>query len=1074
MAYEPLHHKYRPQTFADLVGQEAIATTLSNAMKTQRIAPAYLLTGARGTGKTSTARIMAKSLNCLSFAAPTATPCGKCEMCRGIIRGSALDITEIDAASNTGVDNIRDLIERSQFAPVQARYKVYAIDECLTGDSLVQTNDGLMRIDDPNIGGKQVLSYNEKLKTWEFKKVLRWLDRGDRQTLFIKTTNSVIQCTGNHLIRTDRGWIPAKDVREGMKILSPANAAVGHPFISTAQITESVDLPVDTNFVAINSEQSPTISQLSLNKLSLLDHFVPVAAVKNWKFQNFYNRKVEGLSVSNLVGQDIRIKKVMDFWRNVLQTTLISWESLTQKNWDSFMALYWGMDLSPIPTKIADFQGFAGHMELSNENGWSIKPPASQDYDQSSELQKIWGSAIHQFAAILAVILNLEMSLVSLSPLKKKNWSSWTGLVKLLSKAWLGGTWMMAHLLSQEIASQFICVLKDIQKKKIRLLRNGSQVLDILQKQNRIKNLKENIPTTLSQWTCQQVKSGFQPYHNTLSPQWHTNLETVSSIEIGRIERVYDIEVEDNHNFVANGLLLHNCHMLSTSAFNALLKTLEEPPDRVVFILATTDPQRVLPTIISRCQRFDFRRIPLEPMVQHLTKIAQIEAININPEALLLVGQMAQGGLRDAESLLDQLSLHEGEIKNETVWDLVGSVPERDLLDVLKAIATHNSVAVIEKIRQILDRGREPLTVLQSLAGFYRDLLIAKTAQDRSDLVALTSGTWTGLKEIAQNFAIESILIGQQHLRSAEVQIKNTTQPRLWLEITLTGLSNQALSSNVSPLTSTDRALTANVSPSTSTNQALSSNVSPSTSTNQALSSNVSPSTSTNQALSSNVSPLTLTNEALSSNVIPLTSTNEAPISSYQDLQDLNLAWQQLIKYLSPPSKAIFVNKAIFLEINDNNVVIGLKDKGLREIAVKKREELEKCSKQIFNRNVKVLFRFVSSDEVPTSTISATDDRPSYQAVSTTNSATNSAISYTVSSSERNEISDRPSSPVNKLDEITKALPEEPNLKTELKTPDLTELDERVSTRSVQPTEESAAIKNVVTFFDGQVIDLND
>jgi DNA polymerase III subunit gamma/tau len=130
MAYEPLHHKYRPQTFADLVGQEAIATTLSNAMKTQRIAPAYLLTGARGTGKTSTARIMAKSLNCLSFDAPTAKPCGKCELCVGITRGNALDITEIDAASNTGVDNIRDLIERSQFAPVQARYKVYAIDEC--------------------------------------------------------------------------------------------------------------------------------------------------------------------------------------------------------------------------------------------------------------------------------------------------------------------------------------------------------------------------------------------------------------------------------------------------------------------------------------------------------------------------------------------------------------------------------------------------------------------------------------------------------------------------------------------------------------------------------------------------------------------------------------------------------------------------------------------------------------------------------------------------------------------------------------------------------------------------------
>ena len=112
MGYEPLHHKYRPQTFTQLVGQDAIAQTLSHALEQQRIAPAYLFCGPRGTGKTSSARILAKSLNCLTYETPNPQPCGQCEVCRGVNNGSILDIVEIDAASNTGVDNIRELIER--------------------------------------------------------------------------------------------------------------------------------------------------------------------------------------------------------------------------------------------------------------------------------------------------------------------------------------------------------------------------------------------------------------------------------------------------------------------------------------------------------------------------------------------------------------------------------------------------------------------------------------------------------------------------------------------------------------------------------------------------------------------------------------------------------------------------------------------------------------------------------------------------------------------------------------------------------------------------------------------------
>jgi DNA polymerase-3 subunit gamma/tau len=359
VVYEPLHHKYRPATFADLVGQTAIASTLTNAIRQERIAPAYLFCGPRGTGKTSSARIFAKSLNCLSGDRPTETPCGTCDTCRSIARGSSLDVIEIDAASNTGVDNIRELIERAQFAPVQARYKVYIIDEC---------------------------------------------------------------------------------------------------------------------------------------------------------------------------------------------------------------------------------------------------------------------------------------------------------------------------------------------------------------------------------------------------------------------------------------------HMLSTAAFNSLLKTLEEPPAHVIFILATTDPQRVLPTIISRCQRFDYRRIPLEAMTGHLRYIAQQEAIAISDEAIALIAQLAQGGLRDAESVLDQLSLLPEEIDVERVWDLVGAVPERDLLTLLEAIAANNPQRVLEHCRYLLDRGREPPIVMQNLAAFYRDLLIAKTAPQRNDLVAVTANTWEALCHFAKQWDESLILAGSQHLRACDSQVRQTTQPRLWLEVTLLGL----------------------------------------------------------------------------------------------------------------------------------------------------------------------------------------------------------------------------------------------------------------------------------------------
>ncbi len=130
--YQVLARKYRPETFADLVGQDAMVRTLRNAFEADRIAQAFVMTGIRGTGKTTTARIIAKGMNCVGpdgTGGPTTDPCGQCEPCRAIMEGRHVDVLEMDAASNTSVNDIREIIDSVHYRAASARYKIYSIDE---------------------------------------------------------------------------------------------------------------------------------------------------------------------------------------------------------------------------------------------------------------------------------------------------------------------------------------------------------------------------------------------------------------------------------------------------------------------------------------------------------------------------------------------------------------------------------------------------------------------------------------------------------------------------------------------------------------------------------------------------------------------------------------------------------------------------------------------------------------------------------------------------------------------------------------------------------------------------------
>ncbi len=242
--------------------------------------------------------------------------------------------------------------------------------------------------------------------------------------------------------------------------------------------------------------------------------------------------------------------------------------------------------------------------------------------------------------------------------------------------------------------------------------------------------------------------------------------------------------------------VIDECHMLSTAASNALLKTIEEPPSRVVFILATTNPERVLNTIKSRCQKFDFRRISPSDIFQHLSKIAEKESIEYEVQALKMIAKRSNGGMRDAQRLLEQLNLLPEGITINNIQNLLGEVSESELTNLIKSLVENNPESLIITCNKLYDAGNEPLQIINGLLNITRDLLLHSTNNKYSDLYYTSDEFQDELDKISKTINKSTIINWHNNLRNIEYQIKSSDNPRLWFEIHLTGLlGNQEINS---------------------------------------------------------------------------------------------------------------------------------------------------------------------------------------------------------------------------------------------------------------------------------------
>lgn len=435
-------------------------------------------------------------------------------------------------------------------------------------------------------------------------------------------------------------------------------------------------------------------------------------------------------------------------------------------------------------------------------------------------------------------------------------------------------------------------------------------------------------------------------------------------IDVIEIDAASNRKVEDARNILekiqfvpVNGhfkiYIIDEVHMLTTEAFNTLLKTLEEPPENVIFILATTEPHKVLDTIISRCQRFDFRRITTEDIVARLTYISQQENINITEDAIHTIARSSAGGMRDSLALLDQISVLDAnkEISADDVNEMLGRLSFETQYELSNAILTAQTQTAISLLDNIYGKGNEPFQIITNLIQYFRNLLVVKNCTDRKiagELTQLSEAHILQLREQSTNIETEQMLYTIERLSFYSKEIKETTNRYLWLELCVIELASNISFASYSELINRIERLEAGISSGETSAQsphqifkpAILNTEKPMQKVEVVSCGNIEKdeklledSTEENSDNTDTVTTPVQTKETISQQV-PTTTSN-----IQTNTPDLAVAWQGILQNIeSIPSRMFFYNLSRPVELSKEGIKIAF----LKEIFVKQAQETSK------------------------------------------------------------------------------------------------------------------------------------
>lgn len=780
LEYMPvLYRKYRPKTFSEIVGQEHVVKTLTNAILMGMVSHAYLFYGPRGTGKTTMARLLAKAVNCTrrkSF-----EPCNQCISCIEISEGRAIDLIEIDAASNRGIDEIRSLREGVGVVPTKSKYKVYVIDECLTGDHLITMSDGKVKKISEIKNGEKVASI--ELKTGEIieGKVRNWFKRKTNQIIEIKTPQTFLRCTPTHRLWTFRdnrfSLVQARDLKVDDFLLSP----VYLPHIQKNDLT-----PDQLNLLALiqcdgHISKDAQMIQIEVRK-------------DNEYFQNIVKKGMKGWGI--LKPPVIKITS--------RGTTLIRIYSKELK--DIFLGLGCPAGKKSTEIDVSDTVFQAPLKSVKSYIDTCFCCEGNIDFNKSLNLYRLnFNSTSEIFVRKLQLLLKkfgISSSILKI-PRKDKKYST----VYRLSLSHYN-----LQIFQQKIGLSLKRKANILAKCSLKKEKQDTIPIEkiIIREQKKIKlsyplraslGIYPDIRQHLSRRAVINfIKVGGVP---ELNKYLQFRYEKIKKIKIQNEEEiVYDFTVENIHTFIANGICSSNCHQLTKEASNALLKTLEEPPRHVIFVLCTTEFSKVLPTITSRCQRFEFRKLNLSQIVRRLEIISKKEKIKIEKEAIELIARTAQGSIRDAESLLDEVMItvpksKESKIEKERVGEILGIVGIEVVSRLVDLLAKKDEKGALGYLSEIFERGVDIENFAKKLTSYLRDLFLVKiNPKIFKEETIFTKEERENLQRQEEYFSEDSLKEMIRIFLDAQNQVRWQDLPQLPLELAVIDSIKQLTTNN--------------------------------------------------------------------------------------------------------------------------------------------------------------------------------------------------------------------------------------------------------------------------------------